>query len=328
MIVKSYFLSSLRSLVFATVMSSIILYSTGGMTQSLTIVNLPSSDIEDNPVCYDASSGKLGNCPASIGMQVQGRMAWVAADGTGDFLDPVTAMNQLASWCQSPSDVSPCLLNIAPGTYELEAELSMVDFVNINGAGMNATFLKRSEQNFGASSGVVIGARATMRNLGILAAGEATALTDPKIVGIYNEALGLRLEKILVFAFTQASASPDNEVFGLNTSNGSVAIKDSIISTFGAFKGRAINSDSSGVEVDNSVLDAAGATGSELSVFAFSTSNVEVIYSKLETDVQSNSSTFDMHFSRIKGNVIGNGTNLCFATVDLVNDLFLADACP
>lgn len=50
-----------RYLVFsACFLSSAILCAAPG---TLSIKNLPSSIVEDNPVCFDGSSGQLGNCP-------------------------------------------------------------------------------------------------------------------------------------------------------------------------------------------------------------------------------------------------------------------------
>lgn len=83
----------------------------------LTVEELPTQTSEDLPVCADSSTGKLGPCSES-GTGIH-RIAWVAQDGTGDYADPVAAMNDVTSWCGIPSATNPCLLKIGPGVYEL-----------------------------------------------------------------------------------------------------------------------------------------------------------------------------------------------------------------
>jgi hypothetical protein len=70
-----------------------------------------------------------------------GKVAVVAQSG-GDYTDPVTAMNDLATWCGTPSGTNPCLLKIMPGRYNIEtSSLTTQSFVDIEGSGENVTVI-------------------------------------------------------------------------------------------------------------------------------------------------------------------------------------------
>ncbi len=72
------------------------------------------------------------------------KMAVVALTG-GDYSNPVTAMNNITTWCGTPSSSNPCMLKIMPGVYDLGAvTLQTQPFVDIEGSGENATVLKSS----------------------------------------------------------------------------------------------------------------------------------------------------------------------------------------
>lgn len=92
-------------------------------------------------------------------------VAHVAPSGA-DYTDPVTAMDDLASWCDSPTGSSPCLLKIMPGTYQLgSSQLVMQDHVDIEGSGERVTRLLGTVPEPIDSGGVVVGADAELRNL-------------------------------------------------------------------------------------------------------------------------------------------------------------------
>jgi len=77
--------------------------------------------------------------------QKYGKVAVVAQTG-GDYTSPVTAMNDVATWCGTPSAANPCLLKIMPGVYNLGgAVLTAVAFVDIDGSGPNNTVLSGSQ---------------------------------------------------------------------------------------------------------------------------------------------------------------------------------------
>lgn len=108
---------------------------------SVVFADLPTAPVEDNPLCYDAVSGALGNCPGTGTSTGIGRIAWVATEG-GDYTSPVDAMTDLASWCGTPSAANHCLLRIAPGTYNVGASpLVMTENVDVEGAGRGTTVI-------------------------------------------------------------------------------------------------------------------------------------------------------------------------------------------
>ncbi len=69
----------------------------------------------------------------------------VVAKSGGDYTDPVDAMNNVAAWCGTPSASNPCLLKIMPGIYDIGANtLTAIDFVDIEGSGINNTAISTS----------------------------------------------------------------------------------------------------------------------------------------------------------------------------------------
>lgn len=71
--------------------------------------------------------------------QKYGKVAVVAQTG-GDYTDPLTAMNDLATWCGTPSATNPCLLKVMPGIYNVgNSSLQMQTYVDLEGAGEYVT---------------------------------------------------------------------------------------------------------------------------------------------------------------------------------------------
>jgi len=71
--------------------------------------------------------------------QKYGKVAIVAQTG-GDYADPVSAMNDLATWCGTPSANNPCLVKILPGIYDIgSTSLTMINYVDVEGSGENVT---------------------------------------------------------------------------------------------------------------------------------------------------------------------------------------------
>jgi hypothetical protein len=64
----------------------------------------------------------------------------VVAQSGGDYADPLTAMNEINTWCSTPSPTNPCLLKIMPGIYDIGANsLQMQEYVDIAGSGEHVT---------------------------------------------------------------------------------------------------------------------------------------------------------------------------------------------
>jgi hypothetical protein len=92
--------------------------------------------------------GQVGPMPHYAGVAV------VAKNG-GDYTEPVAAMNDIATWCGTPSSLNPCLLKIMPGIYDLGSNnVGLLPFVDLEGSGENVTKIVYS----GISSGGFIGA--------------------------------------------------------------------------------------------------------------------------------------------------------------------------
>jgi len=69
----------------------------------------------------------------------------VVAKAGGDYTDPVSAMNDIASWCGTPAVANPCLLQIMPGIYDIGTNnLQMQEYVDIEGSGENVTRIRGS----------------------------------------------------------------------------------------------------------------------------------------------------------------------------------------
>jgi hypothetical protein len=67
----------------------------------------------------------------------------VVAQSGGDYTDPVTAMNDYATWCGTPSSGNPCLLKIMPGIYDIGTSmLTMQAYIDIEGSGENVTVIQ------------------------------------------------------------------------------------------------------------------------------------------------------------------------------------------
>jgi hypothetical protein len=64
------------------------------------------------------------------------------------YSDPVTAMNDIASWCGTPSETNPCLVKILPGVYDIGSNILWVNsHVDIEGSGENVTIIRGGSDN-------------------------------------------------------------------------------------------------------------------------------------------------------------------------------------
>lgn len=138
------------------------------------------------------------------------KVAVVATQG-GDYGTPTDAMNYLATWCGTPSEINPCLGKVMPGVYDLGATpLQLSEWVDIEGAGKTATRLVGAvpTDRLNPTSAVLIGASncevrmLTVENTGntgmmsvaVLNNGASPSLSDVNaisgpdtwVVGIYN----------------------------------------------------------------------------------------------------------------------------------------------
>lgn len=90
----------------------------------------------------------------SVYQKKYGKIAVVAKSG-GEYSDPIAAMNDLATWCGTPSATNPCLLKIMPGVYNIGSNsLQMRQYVDTEGSGESTTRIIGNVDGYG----VIIGA--------------------------------------------------------------------------------------------------------------------------------------------------------------------------
>jgi hypothetical protein len=138
------------------------------------------------------------------------QVAVVDIQGRGDYMNPVTAMAALPTWCGTPSASNPCLVKILPGRYDIgTSSLAMQPHVDIEGSGRDATFIRAA-----SSAATVYGANnAELRSLTVINDGDGGS---PKGIEI-NDAL----QRPLI-------TNVDVVVEGANTDNTGVYIIDSM----------------------------------------------------------------------------------------------------
>jgi hypothetical protein len=64
--------------------------------------------------------------------------------GYYDYLDPISAISDIATWCGTPSATNPCLIKIMPGVYDLTTSWQGQPYVDIEGSGENVTMIRFS----------------------------------------------------------------------------------------------------------------------------------------------------------------------------------------
>lgn len=69
------------------------------------------------------------------------RVAIVAFDGSGDYAGPKQALDNLATWCGTPSLFQHCVVRIQPGNYLLFTPLVIPDHVDVAGSGESQAML-------------------------------------------------------------------------------------------------------------------------------------------------------------------------------------------
>jgi len=194
--------------------------SSGVGAAGLSIATLPGSPIEDNPVCYDQSSGALGSCDASL-FGSKSRIVWVAKDGTGDYVSPLDAVANLNDWCVAPNYLNSCLIRIAPGEYDLGVTpLVLPSSVHLQGSGRTVTYLKG---NAIAPNGVVVMGSGIVSDLRITNKANSGTTQAVVVPGYPLSSTGYtRLDRVDIFGGVSATA---NYGVAVNPS-GSVSLKD------------------------------------------------------------------------------------------------------
>ena len=175
----------------------------------ITFQPLVGSNVQEIPVCFDESTGELGQC-STAPKTSYARSVLVSQAGTGDYTSPIDAMAELDAWCTNtgaPATVNRCEIRIAPGIYFLgDQTLQMVDFVDVRGSGPTTTVLI-SDVEFDTSldpRGVINSAEASLEDLTVINTADNANPDFAKIVVLVNTQ-GFRMDR--VFAYTNAAAS-------------------------------------------------------------------------------------------------------------------------
>lgn len=159
-------------------------------------------------------------------------VAIVDVHGRGDYLDPVTAMAERASWCPAPSATTPCLVKLLPGTYAIgSAGLTMEPYVELEGSGREITVIATS-----AATAVTAADHSALRSLTVL---NQTDLGWVIGVSIQNASFVLRDVRIQIVNIDDYSWN-----FGIQASDANLTFESIEVTVTG---GGSID----GIETDN-----------------------------------------------------------------------------
>lgn len=85
-----------------------------------------------------------------------GATAIVAQSG-GDYLDPISAMADVSTWCGTPAETNRCLIKIMPGSYDISGNvLVMQDWVDVLGSGEHNTLITGSGTSYAGGGAVLV----------------------------------------------------------------------------------------------------------------------------------------------------------------------------
>ena len=127
------------------------------LTNVSAIATIADNSITDAKISGPISAAKLD---LSTVQKKYGKVAVVAQSG-GDYTNPVTAMDEVALWCGTPSSNNTCLLKIMPGTYTVRSPgLVMLPYIDIEGSGEKVTKITSalSSASFPPTIATVMGA--------------------------------------------------------------------------------------------------------------------------------------------------------------------------
>jgi len=135
----------------------------GAVTDAKITGPISASKISSTGLNADTVDGKhaadlalVGHNHDTVYQKKYGKMAVVAQSG-GDYTNPVAAMNDLATWCGTPSGTNKCLLKIMSGVYDLGGSaLETRSFVDVEGSGENVTLLKSTDYVIRCSDNVEV----------------------------------------------------------------------------------------------------------------------------------------------------------------------------
>ncbi len=241
--------------------TSVVNYTPGANIANSTIVGLCQDGACDGKFIIQSNLSDvraIADVQGYFYAQPSG-IANVAISG-GDYSSPVDAMNDLATWCGTPSEDNLCLMKIAPGEYNIGANpIIMQDFVDIQGSGTNNTEITGAVAG-DASSGLVHSAtNTTLSDLSIYNEGGSGGSYS---IGIFSEDAGNVLIKGV---YIEAYGGTNN--IGIRNSGSSLDIINSSI--YGSGGEHAIGIENSSLSVAtimNANVTSSGASISNIGI--------------------------------------------------------------
>lgn len=137
----------------------------------------PPLSVASSALVTNLNADTIDYMHASAFQQKYGKAVVVAKTG-GDFIDPITAMTDVPTWCGIPSATNMCLVKIMPGVYSLSTSLTMTNYVDIEGSGENVTKLTLGSYQ---QQTVVGASNAELRSLTV-----QNPTTGATVIGIYT----------------------------------------------------------------------------------------------------------------------------------------------
>jgi hypothetical protein len=209
--------------------------------------------VTDEKITGPISADKLN---LSSVQKKYGKLAIVAQSG-GDYSDPVSAMNDVVSWCgDTPSLNNPCILKIMPGNYNLgSSSLVMQAYVDIEGSGENTTTISGSvaDASYPTLNGLIQGApNSEIRMLSI-----TNTASGSNATGILNSSAPVKMKRLKI---TVTGGSSINT--GILNQNSSSDMSDIVIDVSGGSITYGINNLSySNATIKRSKIMVTGSTG-------------------------------------------------------------------
>lgn len=120
---------------------------------------------------FKIDAGTLDGLDSQQFQRRHSRVAIVAFDGSGDYLGPKQALDDLATWCGTPSFFQHCAVRIQPGNYPLTTTLVIPDHVDVAGSGVSQTMLTPGFATTQAAPAVIALGEGEIRDLRIQVAG-------------------------------------------------------------------------------------------------------------------------------------------------------------
>lgn len=176
------------------------------------------------PVGQAGPTGATGPTGPTGPTAAYANVAIVAISG-GNYTDPVSAMNHVATWCGMPSATNPCLLKITPGVYDLGGNsLTMHPYVDIEGSGETTTIITGAMSS-PTLAGIVDGAdNAELRLLTV----KNTATSGVYAVAIFNSSQSPKITHVTAATYGGVQG------FGIYNYKSSPVLNDLTASTTGA----------------------------------------------------------------------------------------------